>query len=509
MKSSGKRVAKLAVIFCSVAVAVTAGRILLVHKTAHAATGTEATRSSVDLTIYSDDFGMVHETRPQQVSQGDNHLHITDVSKQLDPQSVSLGWKGEGAVPQVVAQAYDLGVNSESDLTKRYVGHEVELVRYGQNGLEAGRQKGELMVQGDGGVVLQSEGSLYVNPPGTIVAPASNDIVTIPQLSVQADSPSAQKADLDMTYLTRGISWSADYVATISPTDDSISFECWATVLNKTGVDYPNAHVSLVTGSPNRAAVKAEDREEEKAMNGGLAETATRHKGGDTLLDHSGTMARMSVAAPISMGEFHAYPVTKPTSIIQEQMNRILMFSSKSVTVVKDYNTRPPDISAYDDEYNWGQPHGTRRGAVALSMTFFNNAKNGLGEPLPHGDIRLYAPAADGSVAYVGAASVIDTPENERVDVTPGTAFDLFTEWRTVKRERVAKHLITKTVELKLHNEKAVNVKLRVVQGFEGRFKIVDEPIKHSNLSSSEAQWIVPVNAHSTYNFTFKVQLND
>ena len=503
MKSLGKS----AVVLCTAVVIGVGGRYLLLRSAAHADTAANQTRSSVDLTIYSDDFGMVHETRPQHVTQGDNHLRITEVSKQLDPQSVLLGWKGQGAVPQVTAQAYDLGVNVESDLTKRYVGRQIEIVRYGQNGMEAERQKGELMVQGNGGVVVQSEGSLYVNPPGTIVAPASSEIVTIPQLSVQADSPSAQAADLEMTYLTRGISWSADYVATLSPASDSLSLECWATVLNKTGVDYPNAHVSLVTGSPNRAAMRAEDRLEAK-MNGGRP----THTFSDGLMFESSRMSslgRASVTAPVSVGEFHAYPVTKPTNVIQEQMNRILMFSSGSVNVIKDYNTRPPDISADDDVYNWGQASGSRRGTVAVSMTFYNNVKNGLGAPLPHGDIRLYEPGENGTVAYVGAANVIDTPATERVDLTLASAFDLFTEWRTVKRTRVAKHVVRKTVELKLHNEKAADVKLRVVQGFEGRWKIIEEPVKHANLSSSLVQWSVPIKAHSTVAYQFTVELND
>jgi hypothetical protein len=407
----------------------------------------------------------------------------------------------------VVAQTYDLGVNTEGDLTKRFIGRQIELVRYGQNGQEAARQNGELMVQGDGGIVLQSEGSLYVNPPGTIVAPVSSEIVSIPQLSVQADSPSAQQADLNMTYLTRGISWSADYVATLSSTDDSLAIECWATVLNKTGVDYPNARISLITGSPNRAAMMAEDRE----AHGKAPSYLDGHEfAGETRLRTGGSFgAGRAFSAPVDVGEYHAYPVSKPTSVIQDQLNRIRMFSSTSVAVKKDYNTRPPVISAYDDGYNWCETRTGRRGTVAVSITFFNNLKNGLGSPLPHGAIRLYEPGGDGAVAYVGAAAVVDTPENERVDLTPGTAYDLFTEWRTIRSSQVAKHVVRKRVELNLHNEKSVDVKLRVVQGFEGRWKIVDEPIKHSNLSGSEAQWIVPVKAHSTLTYQFTVEMND
>src|SRR5207248_2625699 len=99
----------------------------------------------------------------------------------------------------------------------------------------------------------------YVQPAGTLVAPANGDIVTIPQLSVQAESPAAQAANLEVAYLTRGLSWSADYVATLSPTGSSLGLECWATVTNRTGTDYPNARVSLMAGMPNRAAAPTWD----------------------------------------------------------------------------------------------------------------------------------------------------------------------------------------------------------------------------------------------------------
>lgn len=499
---SGRR---WAVLICSAAVFGGAGRLLVIHNTAHADAAAPSTRASIDLTIYSDDFGMVHESRPQQVAKGDNHLQITDISKLLDPQSVSLEWKGQGDVPQVVAQAYDLGVGNENELTKRLLGRSVDLIRYGQNGQEAGHLNGKLVVQGDGGSVIQSDNHLYLNPVGTIVATTSSQIVTMPQLSIQAESAQAQNANLDITYLTRGISWSADYVATLSPKEDTLDLQCWATVLNKTGVDYPLAHVQLIAGSPNRAAMTAEDREQQKT------ETATITLNGATgrrKVDRAGgSFGGARVSAPVSVGDLQAYPVSNPTNVVQEQMNRILMLASKSVKVVKDYNTRTPDIAAWDDEENWGQARGSRRGTVAATISFINAAGNGLGLALPHGNIRLYEPAATGAVAYIGAADIIDTPDNERVDLTLANAFDLFTEWRTVKREKVAKHAIRKTVEISLHNEKSADAKIRLVQGFSCRWKIVAEPLKHANLSASELQWIVPVKAHSTLKYTFTVEL--
>src|SRR5947209_19777012 len=201
---------------------------------------------------------MVREVRPMQLARGSNRLRVPEVSKQLDPHSVLLRWQGDAPnLPQLVAHSYDLGVENSAGLLKRYLGKEVELIRYGQNGHEADRQQGTLMVEGNGETVVQTDGRFYVQPTGTLVAPANGDIVTIPQLSVQAESSTAQAANLEIAYLTRGLSWSADYVATLSPTSSFLALECWATVTNRTGTDYPNARVSLMAGMPNRAAAPA------------------------------------------------------------------------------------------------------------------------------------------------------------------------------------------------------------------------------------------------------------
>src|SRR5438309_11799935 len=94
-------------------------------------------RQNLELTIYSQDFGMVREVRPQQIEKGHNVLRLLDVSRQLDPQSVLLRWPGAGPnPPELVGHAYDLGVGNGDNLLKRYLGRKVEVVRYGQNGQE-------------------------------------------------------------------------------------------------------------------------------------------------------------------------------------------------------------------------------------------------------------------------------------------------------------------------------------------------------------------------------------
>src|SRR5262245_24124931 len=82
-------------------------------------------RQSVELTVYKQDFGMVHEQRPSQLNPGQNRLQVMDVSKQLDPQSVLLGWTGGQA--EISAHSYDLGDANRDNLLKRYLGKQVEV----------------------------------------------------------------------------------------------------------------------------------------------------------------------------------------------------------------------------------------------------------------------------------------------------------------------------------------------------------------------------------------------
>lgn len=466
----------------------------------------QAVRQSIELTVYSEDFGMVREVRPLQLAKGANKLGLVEVSKQLDPESVLLRWQGSNAsnLPQIIAHAYDIGVGSGDQLLKRYVGQPVTLVRYADNGRESERQTGTLMnVNGGGQVVLQSEGNFYVNPPGTIVAPASNRIVTIPQLSIQADSPSVQTAPLEVAYLTRGLSWNSDYVATLSPKNNSLALECWATVTNRTGTDYPDANVTLIAGTPNRAARPAEEYQQQGNMVAG--DSAVRFPRHMAALPPAPMAApNLAGGAPSTVGDFHAYKIARPTTVVQEQMNRLLLLSSKNVPVLRDYSAQPPTLSAWDEGY-YGNQSATQHGDVAQAITFWNKPKDGLGAPLPTGTMRVYEPDSSGSLRYAGAAEVQNTPKDQKVNLTLAKAFDVFTEWRLVKSQKLNKHTERKQVELILHNEKAAPVTLRIVQDFGGHWKVIAEPSKHVNLNASRAQWTATLPAGSQVHFAYTV----
>src|SRR5439155_13399754 len=125
---------------------------------AHSASRSPGARENLELTVYAQDFGLVREVRPLPLAAGQNRLRLVDVSKQLDPHSVLLRWRGGAAhPPQILAHAYDLGVASSEGLLRRYLGKQIELVRYGANGRETERQTGTLMVEANGEAVVQAD----------------------------------------------------------------------------------------------------------------------------------------------------------------------------------------------------------------------------------------------------------------------------------------------------------------------------------------------------------------
>jgi hypothetical protein len=448
---------------------------------------TQPTQRAVELTIYPDDFALVHEVRPVQLQPGSQKLQLTEVSKQLDPRSVMLAWPSNSDLSAPVSNSYDLGVNNDSDLMKRYLGKDVELVRYGDNGSEAERQKGRLMVASPGQTVIQTGDKFLINPPGTIEAPTQTDIVTIPQLAVQVESSKAESADLNVSYLTRGLSWATDYVAEVLPSDDAISFQCWATVTNQTGTSYPNAKVTLMAGQPNRAALNSRARAAYPQDVAGFVDgSMLTHKAlaGE---DNGLTFSVAKAATPESIGDLQAYNVAKPSDIVQDQMNRLMLLSSEKVPIVKEYRAVMPGLSAYGYS-DYGTPDQSR-GVVQMAFHFMNSAKAGLGSPLPAGILRVYGQDQSGSKRYLGAADVWNAPKDAKVDVTLANAFDLYTMRKVTGSKRMNKHTVRKSVEVTIHNAKAADADVLVFQGFDGKFKVVDESIKHDSPDASDVRW--------------------
>ncbi len=119
-----------------------------------------------------------------------------------------------------------------------------------------------------------------------------------------------------------------------------------------------------------------------------------------------------------------------------------------------------------------------------LSIRFANEKTSNLGVPLPSGSVRVYEKDGGGQERYIGAASIGDTPKRERVSLTLSKVFDVYAGYKVLDSKRISKHIVRKTVEAQLHNEKATPMELRVVESFETRWTPVTESLKSEKLDT-------------------------
>ena len=444
---------------------------------------TGAQPRDIQLTIYKEDFALVHENRPVDLGDGSNEIRLDNVSKTLDPNSVIFDWAGAAKTPEVTSQVYDLGMTSGS-LLKRLEGKPVEMLWNNQDGKPRDQIDGTLESVQDGGFVIQSGDRLYINPNGTIVASAQQNVAMTPRLSVQVDSPAKENATLGFAYQTRGMSWSADYVGRLSPDGDAMNLECWATLENHTGIDYPNAKITLVAGSPNRAA-------------------STLRRAGVVNGDFGRLEGNVTLAAPKplggaympseAVGELYAYKVPAPANVGEEQMNRVKMLSSETVPIKRDYSIRIDNAGYYDYQFYADNP---QRQNAQLAISLVNDEKAGLGVPLPAGAVRIYDSTSSDATAFVGAAGLGDTPKNQHVSLTLSKVFDVYSESRSVSPDkRIDRRTIRKSFETVIHNEKKAAVDVRVVETLYGKKHLVSESAPGKQIDAVTRQWTVHVDA--------------
>jgi hypothetical protein len=458
--------------------------------TARASSSAPPPRQEIELTVYSGGFGLVREVRPVHLTSGTTRVGIPEVSKEMDPPSVLFDWPGGEVDAQVVSTSFEMGVGSSRGLLARFLGREVDLVFHSDTGREARRIRGVLEVVEPGNVVVRAGDRFLINPPATIEAPANGEITTLPQLMAEVSSPKEVRTQLGVSYMTGGLSWSADYVATLPKSEENLTLECWATITNRTGIDFPDATVRFVAGGPNRLAGSDVRRAR-------MAEDARVER------FHVPGAAMGGELEAVSTGELYSYPTKVAATIRQEQMNRVRMLGSERVEVARDYGIRLPWLSS--GGYS-AQPD--RRIPATLALTFVNREEDGLGQPLPAGGMRVYEPDERGTLRYIGAAFLPDTPKGAKANLTLSNVFDVYALARVTKSEQVGKRAVRKGVEVTVHNMKSTPLKVRLVQDLYGTPKILSESHKSAALSANVRQWTIEVPAGGETKLTFDVELS-
>jgi hypothetical protein len=252
-------------------------------------------------------------------------------------------------------------------------------------------------------------------------------LITHPTLVWMLRSGRAGKQLCELSYLTSGIEWKADYIATVNADDTNIDLAGWVTIDNKSGATYKNALIKLITGEvhyePSENSLVIRQQPE-------IASASW---------DYNHEFAEKKFF------EYHMYTLQRRSTIADRQTKQISLLSADNVGVRK--------LLIYN---------GARNGKkVNVKLEFKNSKENHLGMPLPKGTIRVYKiDPDDGTLRFAGEDSIDHTPKDETVRILVGNAFDIVGErkQKNVRRITAKVQEFTYEITVRNHKDKAVDV---------------------------------------------------
>jgi hypothetical protein len=449
---------------------------------------TLADQQSVAVTIYNENLALVKDQRKIALGSGQTALAYRDVSAQIRPETALLRSITSPGKLSVIEQNFDFDLLTPQKLLEKYVGKNVNVVRTNPaTGVETTEQAQVLAASN--GAVLKIADRIETGIPGRIVYPdVPANLRDRPTLVMSLANSGAAQQEVELSYLTGGLSWKADYVAELNVAEDKLDLSGWVTLTNTSGAAYRNARLQLVAGDVNRVRDEMRLARPMAKMDMAVASEALR-------------------MAEESLLEYHLYTLDRPTTIAENQTKQVSLLSASSVPVRKELLLRGADYYYQSSYGDLGQ-----KMKVGVFIEFDNKESAHLGMPLPKGVIRVYKKDGAGNAQFVGEDHIDHTPKNEKVRLKLGDSFDVTadkkqTDFKRLPNPAKGNALFESAYEIVLKNAKKEGVTVTVQEPIPADWKMLKESHPHEKATSNTAVWKVSVPAEGQTTLTYRVQV--
>ena len=450
---------------------------------------TLADQREVAVTIYNENLALVKDQRRVQLKPGASALAFRDVSARMRPETALLRSVSAPGSLSVLEQNFDFDLLTPRKLLEKYVGQTVSVVRTNPaTGAETTEQA--TVLAANDGVVLQIGQRVETGIPGRLVfgsVPAN--LRDRPTLVMSLENTAASAQEVELSYLTAGLAWKADYVVELNATDDKLDISGWVTLTNTSGASYRNARLQLVAGDVNQAPPELAPR-------------------GRAVMMAASTMAKSSNdMAEESLFEYHLYTLARPTTIAENQTKQVALLSATGVPVRKELLLKGNDYYYQGQAGDLGQ-----KLKLGVFVEFDNKESARLGMPLPKGVIRVYKKDAAGNAQFIGEDRVDHTPKGEKVRLKLGDAFDVTADKKQTDFKKLSgtgkyNAVYESAYEIVLKNAKKEAVVVTVQEPMPGDWQMVSASQPHTKGAANTAVWAVPVPAEGKAVLTYRTQV--
>lgn len=448
---------------------------------------TRADQRDVAVTIYNENLALVKDSRKVKLDRDVNQLAWREVSAQMRPETALLRNLANPAGLRLIEQNFDFDLLTPQKLLEKYIGHEVVVISVNPaSGVE--KRETATVLATNGGVVLKFADRIETGVPGRLAfSGVPDNLRDKPTLVITLANANAGEQNLELSYLTGGLSWKADYVAELDEKDDHLDINGWVTLTNRSGAAYPNAKLQLVAGDVNRV-------QDEMA------------RGRAVPLMAKATMADAEEMSQEALFEYHLYTLERPTNIADNQIKQVALMSAASVPLKKELLFEGQNYY-YSEQY--GELGQKLKAGVFIEFT---NKGEGLGIPLPKGVVRVYKKDSKGNAQFIGEDRIDHTPRNETVRLKLGDAFDVTADRKQTDFKKLAgfsryNYVFESAYQITIKNAKSEEVVVKVSEPMPGDWQIQSESHPHTKAAANAAVWNITVPAEGKTVLTYRVQV--
>jgi len=430
-----------------------------------------AQQNEVSVTVYNQNLALIRDVRQIDVSKGVELIRFQNVAAQIDPTSVHLRSLNSPNDFTVLEQNFEYDLVNPDKILRKYIDHEIELFTAKDT------IRGILMNSGNELVlslpndeirVLQKKDIRSMNFPRL-----PEGLITQPTLIWLVQNVKKQTHQIETEYLTRGLTWHAEYVSILNDRETEMDITAWISVDNKSGIVYKNSKLKLVAGDVHLAEQRVRPQYE---------------------------MAKVLSAADQSVSEkeffeYHLYTVNRRTTLNNNQVKQIVFFDALGVNIEKKYvyegQRRPKDVRIY--------------------TKFKNEKKNKLGLPFPSGKFRVYKKDTDGSMIFLGEDRINHTPKDEWIETLLGNAFDIKAERKQTNYRNIGSKKRQETYEIILRNHKKETVTIQVIEHFQSRgskseWRIIESTETFTKKDAMTAEFNIKVSPNKEVKLQYTVE---
>ncbi|NLD08992.1 MAG: DUF4139 domain-containing protein [Xanthomonadaceae bacterium] len=441
----------------------------------------ESNRQASDeiaITLYNNGTALVNESRSVLLKKGINQLLLKDVSAQIRPQTTHLKNRGNSAL-QLIEQNFDYDLLSPHAMLEKSLGTSIEIRSFDPTGQKV--QETATVLSTNGGLVLQYPDRIETGLPKDaqlIFKQIPDGLKASPTLSLLLASEADEAAPLEITYLTGGFDWQADYIATLSKNETEFDLTGWITLKNNSGTTFENSKLQLVAGDVNQTPNYGSPRMMKASM---------------VVMDESAYLPSEE-----SFSDFHLYTLPMKTTLKNNQEKQLSLLSANAIPLTKEYR-----FTHYVQDHSESK---NRKAAIYLLID--NTEASNLGMPLPQGVFRVYQERDNGEALFIGENRIPHVAANETFEVNTGNAFDVSVSESVTQFERITKTRTQSSHQVIFKNAKKVPVVAKYTEQFGMKgWRLLSVSHEPSQKVGTSATWNIEIPAESSVTLTYKVDL--